>query len=107
MRRPHRQPAPTRGPAKTEIIYEPLTRGDQAHVHLYLRMYREEFSKYPPPFVKATGMKQVILVKKFGKEEEKRGAMPDYANHAIWASLNRPDFRYGGGGRTGRATSSA
>ncbi|MEA2736094.1 MAG: hypothetical protein QOE14_2545, partial [Humisphaera sp.] len=132
----------TDAPAETNIKYDPLTRGDEPAMRLYLRLFREEFGKYPPAFVRATGLKSVILAKNIKINEQKRGAVPDYPNSAVWhdpyegdnnemyqrhvihheyfhfadhalqdnvylsdpywASLNRPDFRYGGGGHTAR-----
>ena len=134
----------TAAPAETSIRHEPLTRGDEAHLRLYLRIFREEFGKYPPPFVRATGLKSIVLVQEIKVGDDARGAVPDFPNHAVWhdpykgqhdemyqrhvihheffhladhalqgsvyktdpywASLNRPDFRYGGGGHTARTS---
>jgi hypothetical protein len=120
----------------------PLSKTDQAALHVYLRLFREEFTKYPVPFVRATGLKRIILAKNMNVAGIERGAIPDLPHNAVWydpflgqfddmykrhvvhheffhfadnvlqgdvylsdpywASLNRPDFHYGGGGRTAR-----
>jgi hypothetical protein len=83
----------TDAPAKTNIKCDPLGKGDEAAMRLYLRMFREEFGKYSPPFVRATGLKSIVLAKnlKVGSEARERGAIPDYPNRAVWYNPYKGD----------------
>ncbi len=126
------------------IRFKPLAKADEPALLVYLRLFLEEFNKYPPPFVRAAGLKNLVFVKEITNDGLKVGAVPDYKNHLVfydpflgqhddmykqhvvhheffhladhemqagvyktdpyWASLNRPDFRYGDGGRTARTS---
>jgi hypothetical protein len=62
----------------------PLAKTDEAQMNVYLRLFREEFSKYPVAFVRATGLKRIILAKEMTVAGIDRGAIPDRPNRAVW-----------------------
>ena len=62
-----------------------LARADKAHLRVYLRLFMEEFGKYPPQFVRAAGLKSIIFAKNLSMGDGlERGAIPDYEARSVY-----------------------
>ncbi|MEO6437451.1 MAG: ankyrin repeat domain-containing protein, partial [Tepidisphaeraceae bacterium] len=69
------------------VTFKPLVEGDNTDataLKRYLRLFREEIRKYPPAFVRATGLKRIVFVKEINNQGQTVGAVPDFRGHAVF-----------------------
>ena len=62
----------------------------------FAKLLRDEFSIYPPAFIKRSGLRQIVLCSKLTFGGQTRSALPDRARAAlvydVGAGLTRPDY---------------
>ncbi|MCK4325439.1 hypothetical protein KAW55_01635, partial [bacterium] len=73
-----------------EIKYTTAAKSDYDRLLSYLRLFQEEFNKYPKEFIKKTKLKLVVFVKNLSCAGQFRAAVPDYYKEILFY-----DFAYG------------
>ncbi len=68
-----------------DVSFRPLGRGESSSTENYLRLYREEFSKYPRSFTRAVNLEWVAFVKGLKVSNEPRAAtyLRHFAPHTM------------------------
>ena len=75
------------------VGYKKATASDFYRLLTFLKIFREEFDKYPQDFIARTKLKQVAFVKELSFLGQRRSAVPDYLREILYydyakASLN-------------------
>lgn len=75
------------------VGYKKATASDSYRLLTFLKIFREEFDKYPPDFIARTKLKHVAFVKELSFLGQRRNAVPDYLREILYydyakASLN-------------------
>jgi hypothetical protein len=70
------------------IRFLPTTKSDDKLLNAYLMLLKEEYQKYPSSFMKAIGLKQILLVKKLSYRGQLRAAIPDMYNEKLYFSID-------------------
>jgi hypothetical protein len=65
-----------------------LTDKDTTELKAFAVVFREEWSKYPVSWIRATGIRRIIIVKNLIVTEQKRAAMPDYGENALYLDIS-------------------
>lgn len=73
-----------------EIKYTTASKSDYNRLFKYLKLFQEEFNKYPKEFIKKTKLKRVVFVKNLSCAGQFRAAVPDYYKEILFY-----DFAYG------------
>jgi hypothetical protein len=64
-------------PAHTSIKYTALTDAEVSSAEPYVKLFAEEWAKYPAPFIKASRLKAVAFVTDLSVNGQHRAAVPD------------------------------
>lgn len=64
-------------PKDDDIKFTQLTSADLPSLKVYLRVFAEEFNKYPPAFVKSCGVDTIVFTKDMTVNGQQRNAIPD------------------------------
>lgn len=70
------------------IRFLPTTKSDGKLLNAFLTLLKEEYQEYPPSFMKAIGIKQILLVKKLSYRGQLRAAIPDMYNEKLYFSID-------------------
>ena len=75
------------------VGYTKLSVSDYGQLLKYLKIFQEEFNKYPPEFIRKSNLKWVVIVKNLSYLGHHRAAIPDYRREILYY-----DVAYGGCG---------
>jgi hypothetical protein len=70
---------------------------DKRDLKSYTPLFVEEFSRYPPAFVKAAGLKRIVLCTDLAFAGQVRNAIPDFEHDTLYLDVRRgnhaPDYQ--------------
>lgn len=69
------------------VRFDFIEEGDVEQFAEYRALFAEEFAKYPPDFVRASGLRAVAFVRELRYEEQPRWAVPDFVRETLYLDI--------------------
>lgn len=76
-----------------KLDYQTANSSDFPDLLFYLQLFCEEFSKYPPSFVRRTRLSEVVLVKNLAWQGAQRGAIPDFLKEILVLNFEGSSYK--------------
>jgi hypothetical protein len=74
------------------VTWRTLHEGDFKAFGSYLKLFDQEFNKYPAEFVHRTNLKKIVFVKRLTVSSQERAALPDYYKEILYLDIYVGDF---------------
>ncbi len=76
-----------------KLDYQTAGSADSQDLLFFLQLFCDEFSKYPPSFVRRTRLSEVVLVKNLSWQGSQRGAVPDFLKEILIMNFEGPSYK--------------
>lgn len=72
-------------PVWPDVTYEAVA--DDESLRAYIALFDEEFRKYPPGFIRASGLRTVAFVRNLKYQAQERWAVPDFVHETLYLDV--------------------